>query len=152
MNEPMMNRVARTILLAGPLWLLAVGCNMSSGPKQATPGGNAESYEGMRQISDAGGPVAVSVGETFVVRLPYHPSTGYRWRLVPTTPPLLQVVDAKSTVDDTIPVAKNPLLGPGGYEYWTFKALKKGKTSFVFESFRGDGEPMERKTYNVKVG
>jgi predicted secreted protein len=80
------------------------------------------------------------VGQDFVIALESNPSTGYSWRLAKPLPGMLKLQDKKYIA------AEPQLIGSGGKEEWTFKAVRRGKATIVFEYVR----PWEEKTPPVK--
>jgi inhibitor of cysteine peptidase len=94
---------------------------MRTALKEATPGGvkniNVDaSYSGKQ--------VEISVGESLVVTLASNATTGYSWSVIGISD---DSVLQKSGNQYTAP--QTTLLGAGGQEVWTFKALKKGTTT-----------------------
>ena len=68
-------------------------------------------------------PIAIKakVGQTFVITIPSNPTTGYSWKLErPLKGTLVSLVRS-----EYIP-PKTKMVGKGGKEIWTFRALNKG--------------------------
>lgn len=75
--------------------------------------------------------IEVNVGENAVISLEANHSTGYSWQLAkPVDAEMLQFVDKQYETDES------QLIGGGGKEVWTFKALKSGKTEMTFNYVR----------------
>jgi len=107
---------------------------------------------GTRLFTDDSIPMLIVPGEMFAIRLPSNPDAGNQWRLVNNTPPLLEVSEARVVVDQSPPSATNPILGRGGYEYWTFNARGKGITQISFErQTPGKTNAIERKLFQVRI-
>ena len=81
--------------------------------------------------SYAGQEVEVAVGESLVLALESNRTTGFQWALVENSDQTtLQHAGHKYVpYENTDP----PLPGVGGKELWTFKALKKGKSTISME-------------------
>ena len=75
--------------------------------------------------------ISVTVGEEFKITLKYNATTGYQWQFP-------KPIDAKLIV----PVQTNysrlntNLVGSGGDQTWTFKAVGEGKTKIDFAYVR----------------
>jgi len=81
--------------------------------------------------SYAGQEVEVALGESLVLALESNRTTGFQWALVENSDQTaLQHAGHKYVpYENTDP----PLPGVGGKELWTFKALKKGKSTISME-------------------
>jgi len=77
---------------------------------------------------DAGAAFEVSRNDTFEIRLPSNPSTGFSWTPVPTSG---IEVGAPEFVDDV-----SDLVGAPGYERFEVTALQVGPIHVVFEYAR----------------
>jgi predicted secreted protein len=80
------------------------------------------------------------VGRDFVIALGSNPSTGYSWRLARPLPRMLKLQDKKYIA------AEPQLIGGGGTEEWTFRPVRSGKATIVFEYVR----PWEKEASPVK--
>ena len=96
--------------------------------------------------------VTVKEGETFEITLDSNPSTGFAWEIVGE----LDANDIEE-VDNVYAAAENkqdpPLVGAGGKEVWTFKAIQKGEFEIKMkycQAFDRDN-PIEEKTIFVKI-
>ncbi|MBS1174392.1 MAG: putative chagasin family peptidase inhibitor [Burkholderiaceae bacterium] len=75
----------------------------------------------------------LKVGDTFSIQLRSNPTTGYRWQLVePFDKTLLDKVSNHYQADAN----PNHMVGVGGTETWTFKALKSGHTEIQLHYIR----------------
>ena len=92
----------------------------------------------------------VAVGETFTISLSSNPTTGYSWML---TKPLdknhLELV-SNTYVSDKHPVG---MVGVGGTETWTFKALKAGKAQIDMANTRSweKATPAQTAQYQIHI-
>jgi len=83
--------------------------------------------------SYSGREVEATVGSLIVVSLDSNPSTGFRWELAAIgDEKVLQLSGQEFRQAD----AQTGLLGAGGQEVWTFKAVGEGKTSLALEYSR----------------
>jgi inhibitor of cysteine peptidase len=78
--------------------------------------------------------IEMHTGDTFTVTLDSNPSTGFKWLTQIGDPSVVGTVDNKFVA--STPAGQAPLPGTGGYEVWTFKALKAGKTTISMEYSR----------------
>jgi inhibitor of cysteine peptidase len=93
--------------------------------------------------------IEVDAGEEFAISLDSNPTTGYQWQLVkPLDESVLQLIGSEYKPPET------KLVGAGGKEVWTFKAMDSGtaEISLVYvRSWEKDVPPAEERTYNVTV-
>lgn len=77
--------------------------------------------------------ITTKVGEEFFINLQSNPTTGYSWRLaLQTFDPIVSAVKK-----EYVKSAHNQFLaGAGGFDTWTFKALKPGTTAITLEYLR----------------
>jgi inhibitor of cysteine peptidase len=69
-------------------------------------------------------PIDVRAGQEFKITLQSNPTTGYLWRFAkPPDEKFLKLVSTKYQAPES------KLVGAGGSEVWTFKALAEGKTT-----------------------
>jgi len=94
------------------------------------------------QAADSTNEVKLAVGQTYTIDLDSNPTTGYSWRLVSPTNSVFMLVT------NTYGPKKNTerLVGSGGVEHWTFKAVGKGRAELVLEYMR----PWEKEAVNRK--
>ena len=119
-------------LMAGLIVLMA-GCS----------GGKPPEY------SSSTSPIEVKVGEKFVISLESNPTTGYQWQLAePLNTSILELVGSEYKAPET------KLVGAGGEERWTFKAVGEGETKIYLEYARPwekDVAPAKSETFSVIV-
>jgi inhibitor of cysteine peptidase len=94
--------------------------------------------------------ISVKVDETFNITLASNPTTGYSWRMGELKPGVVQ------SVSDEYKPAENTrgLVGAGGEEIWTFKAVGAGNARISFEYVRSwevDVPPVKKADFNVTV-
>lgn len=89
-------------------------------------------------------------GHEFTIDLPSNPTTGYSWQLtsLPTGSVQLQ--------NKTFKLANEMenVVGAGGYEVWTFLAVKKETVYLTFEYRRPwekDQPPAQKKTFRIVI-
>jgi inhibitor of cysteine peptidase len=86
-------------------------------------------------------PVKVRKGQTFTLTLRSNPTTGYIWQLgKPPEDGVIQFIDNQYRGD------KSGLVGAGGREIWTFKAVGTGETTIDLKYVR----PWEKNTAPAK--
>ena len=88
-------------------------------------------------------------GENFTISLESNPTTGYSWQLKkPLDEKFVQLVGS-----EYVP-SRTDLVGAGGTEKWTFRAVKKGTTRLSLKYVRPwekDKPAVEEKTFLVRV-
>jgi inhibitor of cysteine peptidase len=93
--------------------------------------------------------IQCKVGGTFSIVLDANPSTGYQWRLAQSADGgSLKLVNSKYIAPIT------ELMGAGGKEIWSFKALSVGQRTIVFEYVRPwekDKEPERSIAFTVNI-
>jgi inhibitor of cysteine peptidase len=95
---------------------------------------------------DDGGEFELKLGESFEIRLPENPTTGYRWRSGPSVPAQLEVVDEGYD-------ASGAAMGGGGVHHWRLRAVREGQAAVELEYRRSwENRPVDtfRMTLNVK--
>jgi inhibitor of cysteine peptidase len=101
----------------------------------------------MLQIDKAlnGGEVEVGLGESFEVRLPENPTTGYRWRQRSSGEPAVAL-----QADSFHPAGEG--VGAGGTRDWQFRAVHEGVARLQLEYRRGwESHAAETFTVTVRV-
>ncbi len=94
----------------------------------------------------------VREGEYFEITLDSNPSTGFAWELVEgMDESFLEPTDnvyGSNNSDE-----RQPSVGVGGREVWTFKALKKGNTMFSMKYCQpfDRNNPAEEKSFNIII-
>ena len=89
----------------------------------------------------------VKVDKEFQVVLKSNPTTGYSW-MAKFDPKYIQLVNSKYVPYKT----SNNIVGSGGVQIFTFKAIKKGFSRITFEYQRPWAEtvpPIKVETYNI---
>ena len=96
------------------------------------------------------GKLDLKVGDNFVIRLKSNPTTGYSWSYVDDESGIVKKVSNEYERDQ----ANGNLVGSGGIEVWTFKAIKKGSLILKFQYARPwekDVPPIEETNYQITV-
>ncbi|MCX5707306.1 MAG: protease inhibitor I42 family protein [Candidatus Omnitrophica bacterium] len=102
-----------------------------------------------KNTKDSSNKIQVEVGKQFAITLESNMTTGYQWqfaRALDNTLITLVSLEYKR--------AKPKLVGSGGKEIWTFKALKEGKATISFQYVRPweKGKPAAKsKDYTVLI-
>jgi predicted secreted protein len=95
-------------------------------------------------FSDPATPITVRKGQTFNLTLRSNPTTGYIWQLAETPDSgLIQLIGNEYRGDKT---GRAGLVGAGGREIWTFKAVASGETTIALKYIR----PWEKDTAPAK--
>ena len=103
---------------------------------------------------EAAKPVATTVGADFTVELEANPTTGYQWQLHKPLDGLSLEAAGKQYQAPPQPVGKPPMVGVGGKEVWTFKALRAGETSIELKYVRpweADAPPVKTAVFQVVI-
>jgi predicted secreted protein len=94
----------------------------------------------------------IAESESFTIRLPSNPSTGYRWQWAN------RKLDGIVDTTDLEFVSSRPLaeargeVGIGGTEEWSFKGMHKGVDSIIMVHWRcWDSSTIVKKTFTVQV-
>ena len=96
------------------------------------------------------GKLEMKVGDSFVIKLKSNPTTGYSWSYIDDESGILKKVSNEYEQDKT----NGNLIGSGGTELWTFKAIKKGGIILKFHYARPwekDVPPIEETNYQITV-
>jgi predicted secreted protein len=93
-----------------------------------------------KSVSDPAVPLSVEAGREFSLTLPSNPTTGYGWVLAGPEEGVVKLVG--SSYRPSTP----GLIGSGGMENWTFKAVGKGTTVLSFSYAR----PWEKGTEPIR--
>jgi inhibitor of cysteine peptidase len=93
--------------------------------------------------ADTGKKLDVRIGEFLKLRLPENPTTGYRWQLLASGSPTLQLTE-QSFAPSTASV------GAGGMRSWVFRAELEGITRLELEQRRSwERQAVDR--FNVTI-
>lgn len=101
------------------------------------------------QVTDPQLPIEVSAGKEFNIILESNPSTGYHWEVGELDKNVLEFVkkDYASTSDPN-------LVGGGGLDVWTFKAVNAGEAQITLGYYPPSNvltEPQQKVTFTVTV-
>jgi inhibitor of cysteine peptidase len=92
--------------------------------------------------ADSTNEVKLAVGQTYSIDLDSNPTTGYSWALASPTNGVFMLVT--NTYEPRKTAAG--VVGSGGVEHWTFKAVGKGRAELTLEYMR----PWEKVAVNRK--
>ncbi len=73
--------------------------------------------------------IEAKAGDTIEVNLGSNPTTGYHWQ----TPGISDGTVLEQIGDSEYIIPEEPIPGAGGYEVWSFKALKSGESIITME-------------------
>jgi inhibitor of cysteine peptidase len=94
---------------------------------------------------DAGAQVALHCGESFEVRLPENPTTGYQWRLSEVDVAKLEVIR------DEFHAPTSPATGASGQHVWVFLAQASGASVLRITYLRRWQSASPAKTFTLDV-
>jgi predicted secreted protein len=124
------------------IWLCLLstaGWGQGAGPVTSSP---AIGPEACCSPSDPARPITVGKGEIFALTLPSNPTTGYIWQMAkPPEDGVIQFIGNQYRED------KTGLVGAGGREIWTFKAVGTGEATIGLKYVR----PWEKSNAHAKV-
>lgn len=84
-----------------------------------------------KNFSDPARPVKIAAGTEFTLTLESNRTTGYEWQLAESPDEtLVRFIGNRYEVPDT------KLIGAGGREVWTFRAVGKGRTEIRLKYVR----------------
>ena len=93
--------------------------------------------------------IEVRAGDEFAITLESNRTTGYLWQIAQDIDKtVIELIKSEYIPNDT------KLIGSGGKEIWTFKAIKPGKTTIFFQYVRPwekDVPPAKEKTFSIVV-
>ena len=104
----------------------------------------------LNATASASGGIETKVGANFVIRLESNPTTGYSWRTAEFASGIVELVSNEYKPQNN----SGNIVGSGGTEIWTFKAVGKGKINITFEYVRPwekDVPPIKKETYLITV-
>jgi inhibitor of cysteine peptidase len=94
-------------------------------------------------------PIHAKAGEIFSIILDSNPTTGYQWQLAnPLDEKVLKLISSEYRMPET------QMVGAGGKEVWTVKALSTGQTTISFEYVRPwekDREPAKKAIFTINI-
>ena len=82
--------------------------------------------------ADSTNEVKLAVGQTYSISLDSNPTTGYSWKLASPTNSVFELVT------NSYEPGKHPngMVGVGGVEHWTIKAIGKGRAELTLDYMR----------------
>ena len=100
--------------------------------------------------SHNGQEIEVAVGDLLVITLESNPTTGFGWQLSePIDEDLLALIESRYEPSENV---EQGMVGAGGTEVWTFKALTTGVTRISMEYSRPwEGGEKAVQTFEVTV-
>jgi len=97
--------------------------------------------------ADSGKQITANAGDSFTITLDSNPSTGFSWSI--------SAITDESVIDDVsneFKGADTGMVGAGGQEVWTFKAVDKGSSTIEMKYSRPWEQGVEpAATFNVTV-
>jgi inhibitor of cysteine peptidase len=121
-------------LITALLTVLAIAAATNSGPSTVN-------------VSESGKQIELSPGDSLVVTLDSNPSTGFSWSIAGIS---AEAVIEKAS--NEFQGADTGMMGAGGQEVWTFKALDKGTSTIEMQYSRPWETGVEpAATFNVTV-
>jgi inhibitor of cysteine peptidase len=102
------------------------------------------------KVADNSGTIETKIGEPFIIKLESNVTTGYSWRLAELEPGIVEKIGNVYKPTKT----QDRIVGSGGIEEWTFKAVAKGKVTITLEYVRPwekDVAPVHKAVYQVIV-
>jgi inhibitor of cysteine peptidase len=103
----------------------------------------------VREYSNPSNAIEVKAGEDFVITLESNRTAGYQWQLAqPLDKAMLELVGSEYKAGES------KLIGAGGVEVWTFRAVGAGKTLISFKYVRPwekDIPPAREVTFTIVV-
>jgi inhibitor of cysteine peptidase len=112
--------------------------------------GSKAQDSGIPSFNDPSQPIDIAVGQNFRIVLDANPTTGYQWQLS-------EVLDERTVilVGSEYDIPRTPgLVGAGGKQIWTFKAVGQGQTVIVLHYLRSWEKgvpPLKTVTFTVIV-
>lgn len=100
---------------------------------------------------DSGKQVILAVGQVFLVQLPSNSTTGYRWNEANKGEAAVKGVGEPSYIIGAAPIG---MVGTGGTETWTFRAIKTGQETLRLEysrPFEKDLAPAQTVAFDLVV-
>lgn len=90
------------------------------------------------QISDPGKNIEVVAGNEFKIIIESNPTTGYQWELIGELDAgIVQFVSKDYRANEPV------LIGSGGSDVWTFKAVASGETTITLGYYPPSNDPVD---------
>ena len=103
---------------------------------------------GAKTYTDSGQTIDIGVNQEFVIALGANPTTGYDWQ-ESHDEAMLELTEKTYELGKT---AKQGMVGAGGVDYFTFKALKAGETRITMVYKRvWEEESIDQKVFTVNI-
>jgi inhibitor of cysteine peptidase len=96
--------------------------------------------------TDPSQPITVKAGETFDIVLSSNPTTGYHWNLIGELDPNVVQLMGQDYISQQ-PV----LVGSGGVDVWTFRAINAADTTIVLGYYPPGNETEPNKTVTFTI-
>jgi len=100
--------------------------------------------------TEPGEAIETEAGDKFTIALDSNPTTGYSWDFAEEYDgEVIELIDTRFQPPET------RLKGAGGTQFWTFRALKAGRTEIALKYFRSwekDVPPVREAVFTVIVG
>lgn len=101
-------------------------------------------------ITDPAQPINVQPGDTFKIIIRSNPSTGYHWEILGELDETgIQFISRDFRSDQLLPI----LVGAGGVDIWTFKAVTAGQVQLTLGSYppSAESEPVDTVSFDIIV-
>lgn len=132
-------------LMIGFILMIACGVLMPPIPTLTAPASTAEEP---LQISDPDQPIKVAPGSKFEIVIKSNPTTGYHWEIVDElNNNVVGFISKDYKADEPV------LIGSGGVDIWTFKAIGAGQVTITLGSYppSNNTAPAETLTFTIVV-
>jgi len=96
-------------------------------------GGKADSLK----VTDPTKPIQVNAGDEFQILIEANATTGYHWEIIG------ELDKVEFVGNDYTSTSEAGLVGGGGVELWTFKAINAGETQVFFGYFPPSNDPTD---------
>jgi inhibitor of cysteine peptidase len=117
--------------------LIGTACGSISTPT-STPAIPTETTGETLDITDPDKPIEVSAGNEFTIVIQSNPTTGYHWELMGEPDAnTVEFVSKDYKADEPV------LIGSGGVDIWTFKAIGAGETTITLGSYPPANDAVE---------
>ena len=91
------------------------------------------------EVSDPQRPIEVTAGSEFTIVLESNPTTGYHWEIVSE----LDANAVEFVKNDYVSTSALGLVGGGGLDIWTFKAVNSGETQVTLGYYPPSNDPVD---------